>query len=184
MLSYENIQHSVLLYFRLLIILVFDGHVWNMKLLDPDVFTSFSLAALTELPAALLLALFLDRWGRRWMGFASMFICGIFSFIALATPPGKLSETKSKSGAESLRPWVFGHETFIRSIYYFSRPYDRRHGDSRPIRCQYRCEYRLPIRCRNVANRRSSTGCFPHSHNWILRSYNWTLCYLLGESVI
>lgn len=70
-------------------ILVFDGHVWNMKLLDPDVFTSFSLAALTELPAAILLALFLDKWGRRWMGFASMFICGIFSFIAIGTPAGK-----------------------------------------------------------------------------------------------
>lgn len=77
--------------FRLLIILVFDGHVWNMKLLDPDVFTSFSLAAMTELPAAILLALFLDRWGRRWMGFASMFLCGVFSLIALATPPGRLT---------------------------------------------------------------------------------------------
>lgn len=78
------------LVFRLLMILVFDGHVWNMKLLDPDVFTSFSLASLTELPAAILLALFLDRWGRRWMGFASMFTCGIFSFIAIGTPAGKL----------------------------------------------------------------------------------------------
>lgn len=75
--------------FRLLIILVFDGHVWNMKLLHPDVFTSFSLAAMTEFPAALLLALFLDRWGRRWMGFASMFLCGVFSLVALATPTGK-----------------------------------------------------------------------------------------------
>lgn len=67
---------------------VFDGHVWNMKLLDPDVFTSFSLASLTELPAAILLAIFLDRWGRRWMGFLSMLVCGTFSFIALATPAG------------------------------------------------------------------------------------------------
>lgn len=75
---------------RLLMIWVFDGHVWNMKLLDPDVFTSFSLASMTELPAALLLALFLDRWGRRWMGFASMFICGVFSLVALLTPPGEL----------------------------------------------------------------------------------------------
>lgn len=76
--------------FRLLMVWVFDGHVWNMKLLDPDVFTSFSIAAMTELPAAILLAIFLDRWGRRWMGFASMFMCGMFSFIALITPPGKL----------------------------------------------------------------------------------------------
>lgn len=78
----------MLIVYWLLMVWVFDGHVWNMKLLDPDVFTSFSLAALTELPAAVLLALFLDRWGRRWMGFVSMFVCGVFSFVAIATPPG------------------------------------------------------------------------------------------------
>ncbi|OXU19993.1 hypothetical protein TSAR_013815 [Trichomalopsis sarcophagae] len=78
----------VLIVYWLLIILVFDGHVWNMKLLHPDVFTSFSLASITELPAALILAVFLDRWGRRWMGFFSMVICGIFSFVALALPKG------------------------------------------------------------------------------------------------
>ncbi|KAH0945541.1 hypothetical protein HN011_010348 [Eciton burchellii] len=83
----------MLIIYWLLIILVFDGHVWNMKLLDPDVFTSFSLAAMTELPAAILLALFLDRWGRRWMGFASMFTCGVFSLVALATPSGALTVT-------------------------------------------------------------------------------------------
>ncbi|XP_014474815.1 PREDICTED: organic cation transporter protein-like [Dinoponera quadriceps] len=83
----------MLVIYWLLIILVFDGHVWNLKLLDPDVFTSFSLAALTELPAAILLALFLDRWGRRWMGFASMFVCGVFSLIALLTPPGGVTVT-------------------------------------------------------------------------------------------
>ncbi|XP_044574605.1 carcinine transporter-like [Cotesia glomerata] len=81
----------ILVIYWLLIILTFDGHVWNMKLLHPDVFTSFSLAALTELPAAILLALFLDKWGRRWMGFASMLICGIFSFVALATPEGSIT---------------------------------------------------------------------------------------------
>ncbi|XP_046745586.1 carcinine transporter-like [Diprion similis] len=72
----------------LLILFVYDGHVWNMKLLDPDVFTSFSLGALTELPAALLLVLYLDKWGRRWMSFFSMLLCAIFSFIALAMPTG------------------------------------------------------------------------------------------------
>lgn len=76
---------------------MFDGHVWNMKLLHPDVFTSFSLASITELPAALILALFLDRWGRRWMGFFSMIICGIFSFIALALPKGRRIENESSS---------------------------------------------------------------------------------------
>ncbi|KAJ8676292.1 hypothetical protein QAD02_012079 [Eretmocerus hayati] len=78
----------ILIIYWLLIILVFDGHVWNMKLLHPDVFTSFSLASMTELPAAIILALFLDRWGRRWMGFFSMIICAIFSFVAIALPKG------------------------------------------------------------------------------------------------
>lgn len=60
-----------------------------MKLLHRDVFTSFSIAALTELPAAFIVALFLDKWGRRWMGFTSMIFCGIFSFVAIFTPQGK-----------------------------------------------------------------------------------------------
>lgn len=72
---------------------MFDGNVWNMKLLDPNVFTSFSLAALTELPAGLILVLTLDRLGRRWMGFLSMFMAGLFSFIAIATPDGTCSKT-------------------------------------------------------------------------------------------
>lgn len=98
--------------------MVFDGHVWNMKLLHPNVFTSFSLAALTELPAAILLALFLDKWGRRWMGFASMIICGIFSFVALATPDGKcyliLGEFRSH--------FVKRKEKFVKSINYIFAP--------------------------------------------------------------
>ncbi|XP_012268122.2 carcinine transporter-like [Athalia rosae] len=84
-LSYITVMLTL---YWLLIILVFDGHVWNMKLLDPDVFTSFSLAALTELPAAIALTVLLDKWGRRWMGFLSMLICAIFSFVTLAMPPG------------------------------------------------------------------------------------------------
>lgn len=68
--------------------MVFDGHVWNMKLLHPNVFTSFSIAALTELPAAIILAIFMDRWGRRWMGFFSMILCGVFSWVAIFMPLG------------------------------------------------------------------------------------------------
>ncbi|XP_015511708.1 carcinine transporter-like [Neodiprion pinetum] len=78
----------MLIIWWLAMIIVFDGHVWNMKLLDPNVFMSFSLAALTELPAAIILAILLDRWGRRWMSFLSLAMCGIFSFIAVATPAG------------------------------------------------------------------------------------------------
>ncbi|XP_044008033.1 organic cation transporter 1-like [Aphidius gifuensis] len=80
-----------LVFYWILTILVFDGHVWNMKLLHRDVFTSFSIAALTELPAAFIVALFLDKWGRRWMGFTSMIFCGIFSFVAIFTPQGLIT---------------------------------------------------------------------------------------------
>ncbi|XP_012268123.2 carcinine transporter-like [Athalia rosae] len=83
----------MLVIYWLLILIVYDGHVWNMKSLDPDVFTSFSLGALTELPAAILLTLFLDKWGRRWMGFISMMICGVFSFITLFMPSGAATVT-------------------------------------------------------------------------------------------
>lgn len=86
---------NLFLYIRLLIVVVYDGHVWNMKSLDPDVFTSFSLGALTEFPAAILLTLFLDKWGRRWMGFISMMICGVFSFITLGMPTGKLTQSEN-----------------------------------------------------------------------------------------
>ncbi|XP_012268091.2 carcinine transporter-like [Athalia rosae] len=81
----------MLIIYWLLIIVVFDGSVWNMKLLHPDIFTSFSLAALTVLPSSIMLTLFLDKWGRRWMGFFSMLLCGVFSFIALATPTGSVT---------------------------------------------------------------------------------------------
>lgn len=142
---------------------VFDGHVWNMKLLDPDVFTSFSLAAMTELPAAILLAIFLDRWGRRWMGFASMFMCGVFSFIALATPAGKLKIKLLKQIAhrsfsfvfftcrdtlrkvKSLKHYFFGTRRITQITRECSRCNHRRHGDFGAPRCQRRRKYRFPI---------------------------------------
>ncbi|XP_046745588.1 carcinine transporter-like isoform X2 [Diprion similis] len=89
-LAYITVMLNI---YWLIILIVYDGHVWNMKSLDPDVFTSFSLGALTEFPAAILLTLYLDKWGRRWMSFISMMICGVFSFITLAMPPGAATVT-------------------------------------------------------------------------------------------
>ncbi|XP_046622086.1 carcinine transporter-like isoform X1 [Neodiprion virginianus] len=89
-LAYITVMLNI---YWLIILIVYDGHVWNMKSLDPDVFTSFSLGALTEFPAAIFLTLYLDKWGRRWMSFISMMICGVFSFITLAMPPGAATVT-------------------------------------------------------------------------------------------
>ncbi|XP_043271471.1 carcinine transporter-like isoform X2 [Venturia canescens] len=74
--------------FWFLTVIVFDGHVYSLKLLQSNVFVSFSLACATELPAGLLLTLTLDRWGRRFCGFLTMAATGIFSFGELYLTSG------------------------------------------------------------------------------------------------
>ncbi|XP_012267392.2 carcinine transporter-like [Athalia rosae] len=73
----------LLIIFWTLVILAFDGHVYSLKLLHGSVFVSFSLASATELPAAILLTLILDRWGRRFCGFSTMIVTGVLSFTKL-----------------------------------------------------------------------------------------------------
>lgn len=65
-----------------------NSNVWDMELLAPNVFVSYSLAASTELLAGLILILTLDKVGRRLMGFLSMTFAGIFSLMAIITPQG------------------------------------------------------------------------------------------------
>ena len=67
---------------------VFDGHVYSLKLLDISVFLSFSLACLTELPAGILLVVIMDRLGRRFTGFLTMFLAAIFSLAELIIASG------------------------------------------------------------------------------------------------
>ncbi|XP_050495880.1 carcinine transporter-like [Bombus huntii] len=61
----------------------FDGHVYSLKLIQSSVFVSFSIACATELPAGLLLALLLDRWGRRLCGFLTMAMTCVLSIAEL-----------------------------------------------------------------------------------------------------
>lgn len=68
---------------RSLTVIAFDGHVYALKLIPSSVFVSFSLACATELPAGLLLALLLDRWGRRFCGFITLALTCFFSFAEL-----------------------------------------------------------------------------------------------------
>lgn len=68
--------------------LLFDGYVRNIESIGLNPFLGFGLAAATELPASTLVTLLLDRWGRRWLGFATMFLSGVCSIIAVFIPGG------------------------------------------------------------------------------------------------
>lgn len=72
----------------MIISLVFDGHVRNVGSLGLNVFTTFTIAAATELPADVLLTFTLDRWGRRWYACGSLVLSGVFSLIATIVPMG------------------------------------------------------------------------------------------------
>ncbi|XP_033362878.1 carcinine transporter-like isoform X2 [Bombus vosnesenskii] len=61
----------------------FDDHVYSLKLIQSSVFVSFSIACATELLAGLLLALLLDRWGRRLCGFLTMAMTCVLSIADL-----------------------------------------------------------------------------------------------------
>lgn len=73
---------------RVCIAVVYDGHTRNATNLGLDVFVTFSIASLTELPADLIIVFLLDRWGRRACTSLSLFCSGIFSLTAVAVPTG------------------------------------------------------------------------------------------------
>lgn len=62
--------------------LVFDGHIRNVGNLGLNIFVTFTIGAVTELPADTLLTLTLDRLGRRWLACGSLVFSGIFSILA------------------------------------------------------------------------------------------------------
>lgn len=68
--------------------LLFDGYVRNIESIGLNPFLGFGLAAATELPASTLVTLLLDRWGRRCLGFGTMFLSGLCSVIAVFIPAG------------------------------------------------------------------------------------------------
>lgn len=68
--------------------LLFDGYVRNIESIGLNPFLGFGVAAATELPASTLVTVLLDRWGRRWLGFGTMFLSGMCSIIAVFIPTG------------------------------------------------------------------------------------------------
>ncbi|XP_017012290.2 solute carrier family 22 member 7 [Drosophila takahashii] len=62
--------------------LVYDAHVRVVDLLDTDVFITFTVASLVELPAGIVPILLLDRVGRKPTMIASMLLCASCSLFA------------------------------------------------------------------------------------------------------
>lgn len=86
----KNLNHSInyVVFKRVLVAVVYDGHARNTANLGLSVFVTFSVASVTELPADLVLVFFLDRWGRRALAFGSLFGAALFSLFTLAVPVG------------------------------------------------------------------------------------------------
>ena len=70
---------------------VFEGHVINNSSSGWDLFSSFSIAAATELPALSIIFL-LDHLGLRWLTFGSMVMSGVFSAL-VPTVSSKITAT-------------------------------------------------------------------------------------------
>ncbi|KAJ6641366.1 Carcinine transporter, partial [Pseudolycoriella hygida] len=81
----------LLILFYMAISLVFDGYVRNIESIGLSTFIAFTVASATELPASVILTLTLDRWGRRWLGLGTMFLCGVCSVIASFLPTGTIT---------------------------------------------------------------------------------------------
>ena len=96
----------------MLVNLVFDGHARNVANLPLDVFVSFSVACLTEFPADVFLVLTLDRWGRRWLAFATMILSGIFSLISAGVPIGNIHLHLFLSSPYKILEYVFSFDLF------------------------------------------------------------------------
>ncbi|XP_031769721.2 organic cation transporter protein-like isoform X1 [Galleria mellonella] len=67
---------------------IFDGLVRMSEGLGLDFFITFTLTSATEIPSVTLLALVLDRWGRRVLTCGPMAIAGVLSLIAAFVPKG------------------------------------------------------------------------------------------------
>ncbi|XP_060810346.1 solute carrier family 22 member 3-like isoform X2 [Amyelois transitella] len=68
--------------------LIFDGLVRMSEGLGLDFFITFTLTSATEIPSVTLLAMLLDRWGRRMLTCGPMLTAGILTLIAAFVPKG------------------------------------------------------------------------------------------------
>ena len=55
---------------------LYDGHALNLVNLDFDIYMSYTIAALVELPANLLVIWPTDNLGRKFSGFSSLILSG------------------------------------------------------------------------------------------------------------
>ena len=74
---------------RMLITIVYDGHVRSLSILSYSVFITNSVAGALELPADLVPVITLDRLGRRWTLFLSMLLSGAAGIATGLTPFSK-----------------------------------------------------------------------------------------------
>ena len=77
--------------FRICTAVVYDGHTRNATNLGFDVFVTFSIASVMELPSDLVVVFFLDKWGRRAFAFGALLGSAVFSLLILAVPTGYCS---------------------------------------------------------------------------------------------
>ncbi|XP_049887790.1 organic cation transporter protein-like isoform X2 [Pectinophora gossypiella] len=68
--------------------IIFDGLVRMSENLGLDFFITFTLTSATEIPSVTLLALVLDRWGRRNLTVGPMWVAGVLSIVAAFVPKG------------------------------------------------------------------------------------------------
>ena len=86
--DYFYLINDLCVYIRVSIAVVYDGHARNTTNLGLNVFMTFSVASVTELPAGLVVVFFLDKWGRRALAFGSLLGSAVFSLATLAVPSG------------------------------------------------------------------------------------------------
>nr|XP_031825737.1 organic cation transporter protein-like [Nomia melanderi] len=66
----------------------YDGHIRCLDILGMDIFTTFTIASATELPALLLVTYTLDVFGRRWTLASAVILSGLFSLFAASVSIG------------------------------------------------------------------------------------------------
>ncbi|KAK2704056.1 organic cation transporter protein-like [Artemia franciscana] len=70
----------------MIVAVVYDGHARNTANLGTSVYVTFSIASATELPADIILVLFLDKWGRRALACGTLLTAAAFSLVTIVVP--------------------------------------------------------------------------------------------------
>ncbi|XP_076165331.1 organic cation transporter protein [Ptiloglossa arizonensis] len=71
-----------------LIQMIYDGHIRSLNVLGVDIFTTFTIASATEMPAMMFITYTLDILGRRWSLFGSTVISGLFGVLTFSMDLG------------------------------------------------------------------------------------------------